>query len=84
MRIPVTGPKAKERDTLLTYYRRKLAEYQRIPAGRREAECADEGEATCQAMIAQLDGTAPPLVDPLARTGIFDPELAKLETPDDD
>ncbi|WP_338608612.1 hypothetical protein V6617_01585 [Pelagibacterium nitratireducens] len=39
---------------MLAHYRRKLRAFQRIPPSRREAECADEGEATCRAMIAEL------------------------------
>jgi len=55
MRVPAAGPKIRERELLLAHYRRKLAEFERIPPGRREAECADEGEATCRAMIAELE-----------------------------
>lgn len=39
---------------LIRHFERKLAYFQRIPAHRREAECADEGEATCRAMLAEL------------------------------
>lgn len=55
MRVPATGLKVKERDELLAYYRKRLAAFQRMPEHRREAECADEGEATCRAMIAELE-----------------------------
>lgn len=55
MRVPATCPKAKERDDLLAYYRKKLASLQRVPVHRRETECADEAEATCRAMIAELE-----------------------------
>tara|TARA_R100000365_G_C2746918_1_gene76425 strand:+ start:873 stop:1049 length:177 start_codon:yes stop_codon:yes gene_type:complete len=55
MRVPVTGPNAKDRDELLAYYYKRLAQFERIPPSRREAECADEGEATCLAMIAELE-----------------------------
>ncbi|MAN78055.1 MAG: hypothetical protein CML24_12900 [Rhizobiales bacterium] len=55
MRVPSGGPATKEREALLSYYRKRLAEFERIPAHRREAECADEGEATCRAMIAELE-----------------------------
>ena len=55
MRVPVTGPSAKKRDELLAYYYKRLAQFERIPPSRREAECADEGEATCLAMIAELE-----------------------------
>ena len=55
MRVPSGGPATKEREALLSYYRKRLAEFERIPAHRREAECANEGEATCRAMIAELE-----------------------------
>ena len=55
MRVPVTGPNAKERDELLAHYYKRLAQFERIPPSRREAECADEGEAICLAMIADLE-----------------------------
>lgn len=55
MRVPATGPNAKERDELLALYYKRLAQFERIPPSRREAECADEGEAVCLAMIAKLE-----------------------------
>ena len=39
---------------------RDLARVQRIPAPRREDECADEGEATCRALLAELYGQRHP------------------------
>ncbi|WP_338606839.1 hypothetical protein V6617_10005 [Pelagibacterium nitratireducens] len=55
MRVPSVGPATKEREALLSHYRKRLAAFERIPPGRREAECADEGEATCRVMIAELE-----------------------------
>jgi|TARA_A100001391_G_scaffold111858_1_gene75183 hypothetical protein len=55
MRVPATGPKAKERDELLAHYYKRLAQFERIPPSRREAECADEGEAVCLARIAERE-----------------------------
>lgn len=55
MRVPEAGPKVKEREELLAHYYKQLARFERIPPSRREAECADEGEATCLAMIAELE-----------------------------
>lgn len=55
MRVPTSGPKAQEREKLLAHYYKRLAQFECIPPSRREAECADEGEATCLAMIAELE-----------------------------
>jgi len=57
MRVPSAGPRTKECEMLLAYYYKRLARFERVPPSRREAECADEGEATCRAMIAELEGT---------------------------
>lgn len=55
MRVPSTGPATQAREALLSHYRKRLAVFERVPAHRRETECADEGEATCRAMIAELE-----------------------------
>lgn len=51
MRVPTVDPK---RDKLIRHFEKKLAYFQRIPAHRREDEAADEGEATCRSMLAEL------------------------------
>lgn len=55
MRVPTTGPEARDREKLLAYHCNWLVQFERIPPSRREAECADEGEAICLAMIAELE-----------------------------
>ena len=60
IRVPDVGPVAKERDARIRKLERDLARFQRIPAKRREAECADEGEATCRALLAELYGQNTP------------------------
>lgn len=53
-RPPDTGPAAKDRARLIAKLQRALARFERIPAGRRAAECADEGEQTCRALLFEL------------------------------
>lgn len=49
------GPYTKEdREKLIAKLRRDLSRFERIPPERREAECADEGEATARAMLREL------------------------------
>lgn len=56
VRVPDIGPEIKERERLIKKLQRDLARFQRIPAARREAECADEGEQLCRAMLSDLAG----------------------------
>jgi hypothetical protein len=56
MRVPAVDPK---RDNLIRHFEKKLAYFRGIPAHRREDEAADEGEATCRAMISELRGERP-------------------------
>lgn len=51
MRVPAIDPK---REKLIRHFEKKLAYFQRIPAHRRDDEAADEGEATCRSMLAEL------------------------------
>lgn len=53
-RVPDTGPEAQERQRLISKVRADLRRFQRIPKHRREAECADEGELTCRALLRDL------------------------------
>lgn len=57
-RVPDTNP---ERDRLVRKLEADLARFRRVPAHRRDAECADEGEATCLALLRDL-GIEPPTV----------------------
>lgn len=52
IRVPSTNPK---RDKEIARLRKLLAELERIPAKRREDECADEREITIRAMLRDLD-----------------------------
>jgi len=51
MRVPAIDP---NRDKLIRHFEKTLAYFQSIPAHRRADEAADEGEATCRSMLAEL------------------------------
>jgi hypothetical protein len=51
MRVPIAGGPATQREKLIAKLQRDLRRFRSIPADRREAECADEGEATCLALL---------------------------------
>ena len=53
-RVPSFNPETKRNAALAKRLRRKLEYFQRIPPRRREAECADEGEATCRVLLRDL------------------------------
>ena len=53
-RPPDTGPAAKDRARLIAKLQRNLRSFERIPAGRRAAECADEREQACRALLFEL------------------------------
>ena len=57
-RVPDVDP---ERDRLVRKLEADLARFRRVPAHRRLAECADEGEATFLALLRDL-GIEPPTV----------------------
>lgn len=59
VQVPYAGSAVREREALIRKLERDLARFQRTPAIRREAECADEGEATCRALLAELYGQKP-------------------------
>ena len=44
-----------ERAKLERKLRRELARFEKIPASRREAECADAGEQLCRDLLAELE-----------------------------
>lgn len=54
-RVPDTGPEVRKRAELLWAYWKRLAYFQGVPAHRREAEAADEGERDLKALIAELE-----------------------------
>ena len=54
IRPPDTGPRARERARLIAKLQNDLATFERIPAHRRAAECADEREQTCRALLFEL------------------------------
>lgn len=56
VRVPDAGPVVRGREALIHKLEADLARFQRIPAHRRDAECADEGEATCRVLLAGLYG----------------------------
>jgi len=53
-RPPDTGPKMAERHRLIAKLQRDLDGFRKIPQARREAECADEREQTCRALLWEL------------------------------
>lgn len=60
----MTGPAPttnEERERLVRKLESDLARFRRVPAHRRVAECADEGEATCLALLRDL-AIEPPTV----------------------
>lgn len=54
MRVPNTGKGERERLDQIRRLNKKLAYFQSIPQQRRADECADEGECTCLALLAEL------------------------------
>lgn len=54
VRVPNAGRAELERQALLEKLHKDLVRFQRIPPSRREAECADEGEATCRHLLGEL------------------------------
>jgi hypothetical protein len=54
LRVPNTGPAERERQALMKRLESKLEYFRGIPPARRDAECADEGERDCMAMLAEL------------------------------
>lgn len=53
-RVPDTGPEAQGRQRLINKLQADLRRFQNIPKHRREAECADEGEQACRALLRDL------------------------------
>ncbi|THF92957.1 MAG: hypothetical protein E8G75_04300 [Sulfitobacter sp. SK025] len=54
VRVPNAGQAEQERQALIRRLNMSLTRFQSIPISRREAECADEGEATCRRMLGEL------------------------------
>lgn len=54
MRVPNAGKAERERLDQIRRLEKKLAHFQSIPAHRREADCADEGEGTCRMLLAEF------------------------------
>jgi hypothetical protein len=54
-RAPSVNSETERKAALAKRWLRKLDYFRRIPARRREAECADEGEAICRASLRELD-----------------------------
>lgn len=57
MRVPNVDP---NRDKLIKHFEKKLAYFEAITSHRRSEEMADEGEATCRALLAHLFGDSLP------------------------
>lgn len=58
MRVPNAGKVERERLDQIRRLNKKLAYFQSIPPHRRDDECADEGEDTCRALLADLGAPA--------------------------
>lgn len=76
MRVPAIDPK---RDKLIRHFEKKLVYFQRIPAHRRADEAADEGEATCRSMLAELRAHRNPDRDNAAGALTLDEWLDAIE-----
>lgn len=76
MHVPVVDPK---RDKLIRHFEKKLAYFQRIPAHRRADEAADEGEATCRSMLAELRAPRNGESDDASRECTLDEWLDEIE-----
>lgn len=82
MRVPVTGPAERERQAQIARLVMKLQYFQRIPPHRREDECADAGEQTCRALLADLGAPGharPKPADASIRVQTIDEFLEELE-----
>lgn len=44
----------RERLDKIAHFERRLGAFQRVPAHRREEECADVGEETCRRLLVEL------------------------------
>jgi site-specific recombinase XerD len=53
-RVPKTGPAERERLDCIRRLERSLRRFEKVPAHRREAECADVGERDCRALLTEL------------------------------
>ena len=74
VRVPNTGAKERERLGQIRRFERLLKELDRVPAHRREDECADVRSDICRRMLAELG--APGYTPPAA------PEPARIEAVD--
>ena len=54
MRVPNSGAKERERLERIRRFERLLKELERVPAHRRETECADARADICRQMLAEL------------------------------
>lgn len=64
MRVPSTGPKTTERQRRLKHLRSVLAELERLPAHRREDECADLKERSIRKVIDEIENGYNPVNPP--------------------
>lgn len=53
-RVPDTGPAVRDKERLVRKLLADLKRFKAVPANRRQDECADEGEATCRALLRDL------------------------------
>lgn len=54
MQVSKADGQTRERVAQIRKLSSDLARFRNIPAHRREAECADEGEQTCKALLREL------------------------------
>lgn len=59
MRVPEAGKAVREPVRLISHLQQRLAYFRAIPASRRDAECTDEGEHDCIALLREngVDGS---------------------------
>ncbi len=75
MQFPDVDLAAGDREKLIAKLKRDLARFERIPDHRRQNECADEGEQTCRALLADMGvaGFDKPRVQVDIELGSIDP-----------
>lgn len=73
IRVPNSGPAERERQHQIRRLEKALRRFERVPAHRRDAECADEGERDVRQFLAELGAPGFPLPEkPVATVMVLD------------
>lgn len=81
MRVPSLDP---DRQRLIAHFEKKLEYFRRVPAHRRDAEAANEGEATCRKSLSELRVGAPTAGSNDAQITSIENWLDDIDREDDD